>query len=208
MSEARNSPNFSQPSGTQDPSMEEILSSIRRILADEQTNSRFLDEPEAELLLDTSMRVEVSDESAALAQPSSAEDVKPKQNAGQDEEESQMEALQPLAAFMPPAPALQTVEETLLKPDEGSEMEDQIHSSNGLIDEHVTSQVMNSVGSLLRTVSADRNLGIGRQGLTLEDIAREELRPLLKVWLDANLPSIVDGVVRAEINRLINVTKP
>lgn len=207
MSEARNSPNFSQPSGTQDPSMEEILSSIRRILAEEQTNSRFLDEPEAELLLDTTMRVEVSDESAVLAEPISAEDVKPKQNAGK-EEESQMEPLQPLPAFKIPAPVSQAVEETLLKPDEDSEMADQIHSSDGLIDEHVTSQVMNSVGSLLRTVSADRNLGVGRQGLTLEDIAREELRPLLKLWLDANLPSIVDSVVRAEINRLINVTKP
>ena len=34
-----------------------------------------------------------------------------------------------------------------------------------------------------------------------EDLAREMLRPMLKAWLDENLPAIVERLVRAEIER-------
>jgi uncharacterized protein len=34
-------------------------------------------------------------------------------------------------------------------------------------------------------------------------MAREALKPMLKEWLDANLPGIVDGIVREEIKRLM-----
>jgi len=37
---------------------------------------------------------------------------------------------------------------------------------------------------------------------TLEDLVREMLRPLLKSWLDDNLPSMVERLVRAEIERV------
>lgn len=37
---------------------------------------------------------------------------------------------------------------------------------------------------------------------TLEDLVREMLKPMLKVWLDDNLPSIVERLVRAEIERV------
>ena len=37
---------------------------------------------------------------------------------------------------------------------------------------------------------------------TLEDLVREMLRPMLKAWLDDNLPSMVERVVRAEIERV------
>ena len=37
---------------------------------------------------------------------------------------------------------------------------------------------------------------------TLEDLVREMLRPLLKSWLDDNLPGMVERIVRAEIERV------
>jgi len=37
---------------------------------------------------------------------------------------------------------------------------------------------------------------------TLEDLVREMLRPLLKGWLDDNLPGIVERIVRQEIERV------
>jgi cell pole-organizing protein PopZ len=37
---------------------------------------------------------------------------------------------------------------------------------------------------------------------TLEELVREMLRPMLKVWLDDNLPGIVERRVRAEIERV------
>ncbi|MFC5483761.1 PopZ family protein [Microvirga aerilata] len=40
------------------------------------------------------------------------------------------------------------------------------------------------------------------QPLTVEDLMREMLRPMLKAWLDDNLPSLVERLVRAEIERV------
>ena len=37
---------------------------------------------------------------------------------------------------------------------------------------------------------------------TLEDLVREMLRPMLKNWLDDNLPGIVERLVKAEIDRV------
>jgi cell pole-organizing protein PopZ len=39
-------------------------------------------------------------------------------------------------------------------------------------------------------------------GPTVEDIVREEIRSLLKDWLDTNLPPMVERLVRAEIERV------
>jgi cell pole-organizing protein PopZ len=37
---------------------------------------------------------------------------------------------------------------------------------------------------------------------TIEDLVREMLRPMLKTWLDDNLPGLVERLVRAEIERV------
>jgi cell pole-organizing protein PopZ len=37
---------------------------------------------------------------------------------------------------------------------------------------------------------------------TLEDLVKEMLRPMLKTWLDDNLPNMVEKIVRAEIERV------
>ena len=37
---------------------------------------------------------------------------------------------------------------------------------------------------------------------TLEDVVRETLRPMLKSWLDENLPHVVERMVQAEIERV------
>lgn len=46
------------------------------------------------------------------------------------------------------------------------------------------------------------SLPMGQANQTLEDITRELLRPILKSWLDDNLPQIVERIVREEIGRL------
>lgn len=69
-----------------------------------------------------------------------------------------------------------------------------------LVEPTTASVAAESLGSLRRAV-AERHLALGR-GATIEDIVREELRPLLKSWLDAHLPELVERVVRAEVQRL------
>ncbi len=59
-----------------------------------------------------------------------------------------------------------------------------------------------SVGSLLRTLSHERTTQVYRGGPTIEDLVREEVRPLLKDWLDNHLPPLVERLVRQEIERV------
>jgi cell pole-organizing protein PopZ len=61
-----------------------------------------------------------------------------------------------------------------------------------------------SVDMLLRTLMTDREpVLVHRGGPTIEDVVREEVRTLLKVWLDANLPPMVERLVRSEIERVV-----
>ncbi|NVN31470.1 DUF2497 domain-containing protein, partial [Endobacter medicaginis] len=39
-------------------------------------------------------------------------------------------------------------------------------------------------------------------GLTIEDVVRDEVRELLRTWLDVHLPPMVERMVRAEIARI------
>ena len=58
-------------------------------------------------------------------------------------------------------------------------------------------------GALVRTLAERQTMAVHRGGPTLEDIVREEIRPLLKAWLDENLPPLVERLVRAEIERVV-----
>ena len=40
------------------------------------------------------------------------------------------------------------------------------------------------------------------QGRTLEDVVKDMMRPMIKGWLDENLPSLVERLVKAEIERV------
>jgi cell pole-organizing protein PopZ len=50
-------------------------------------------------------------------------------------------------------------------------------------------------GTLAHTILAEN-------ARTLEDLVREMMRPMLKEWLDENLPGLVERIVRAEIERV------
>ena len=61
----------------------------------------------------------------------------------------------------------------------------------------------NSVDALRRTLASERAVAVSRGGPTLEDLVREALRPMLKEWLDAHLPTLVERAVQAEIERVV-----
>lgn len=64
-----------------------------------------------------------------------------------------------------------------------------------LISNATMSAVDSAFNSLAHTV-------LGNNARTLEDLVKEMLRPMLKGWLDDNLPSMVERIVRAEIERV------
>jgi uncharacterized protein len=43
---------------------------------------------------------------------------------------------------------------------------------------------------------------------TLDDLVREMLRPILKVWIDDNLPGMVERLVRVEIEQISKPRTP
>jgi len=49
-------------------------------------------------------------------------------------------------------------------------------------------------------VERDEPARVGR--VTLEDMARDLMRPLIKTWLDQNLPRVIDKVVTRELEKL------
>jgi cell pole-organizing protein PopZ len=65
----------------------------------------------------------------------------------------------------------------------------------------VTNAAQSVFKSLQQTIAVDNSR-------TLEDLTREMLRPMLKVWLDENLPLLVERLVRAEIDRVSKPSSP
>ena len=61
---------------------------------------------------------------------------------------------------------------------------------------------VSAMSDFVRSLEAERQCAVYRGGPTLEDIVREEMRPLLKSWLDAYLPDMVERIVRGEIERI------
>jgi cell pole-organizing protein PopZ len=80
--------------------------------------------------------------------------------------------------------------------------------ASGLIAPAAAAAAAASVGSLLRAVSSERGSQVYRGGPSIEDVVREEIRPILKDWLDTHLPPLVERLVRAEIERVVNRALP
>ncbi len=158
----------SQPRPEGEPSVEEILASIRRML----------NEPEGtELATETVAtggaveEVFQLDESMLVEAPMSAPEV-----------EETPAVIEMMENVEKPVSAVASPEAAMLRPE-------------------AASAAAQSLGSLRRALG-ERQAGLGRGGLTLEEIVREELRPLLQSWLDNHLPALIERTVQAEIARL------
>ena len=72
------------------------------------------------------------------------------------------------------------------------------------IDESALLNEAASVATVSSMAKLAENIAISRTsaGTTLEDITRDLLRPMLKDWLDENLPTIIERLVATELERL------
>jgi uncharacterized protein len=64
-----------------------------------------------------------------------------------------------------------------------------------ILSRSTVSSVESAFNSLANTV-------LSNNARTLEDLVKEMLRPMLKSWLDDNLPGLVERIVKAEIERV------
>ncbi len=161
---------FAGPSGT-DPSMDDILASIRRILNEDElkpSSPSILESGlklDDTLVLDQSMLVEAGNVALPTAQAA-------------------------------PAPALFDTESVQSAPHEG------------LVAPAAAASAASSVAMLVQALAGNRSTQTHRQGPTIEDVVRDEIRPILKAWLDHHLPPMVERLVRAEIERVVSRTTP
>lgn len=209
-----------------DPSMEDILASIRSILADgEEAGSEAPEaapEPKTELEPGPELRPEP--ESRLEPEPEIApEDSKPEPELQPDSEPEPEIALEDLE-FKPeaePDPAPEPEPEATVsassplppKPELEQDIFDltpqMIAQPTAALSEQILSQASAQVSTdalqeLARALLSKRDIAIGDRDLTLEGLVREILRPLLREWMDQNLPYLIERLVKKEIDHMIN----
>ncbi|MFT8482343.1 DUF2497 domain-containing protein [Gluconobacter sp. P1D12_c] len=67
--------------------------------------------------------------------------------------------------------------------------------------EHSLNDLQTAFSSNGKSIPSDTVVS-GSSGMTIEDMVRTEVRSMVRTWLDAHLPSLVEILVRAEIARL------
>jgi cell pole-organizing protein PopZ len=222
---------MNQPAKAQEPSMEEILASIRRIIADDDTKPAKPEPakpepqkpaaaapapapppppkapPPAPAAEPAAMSQDDIDAMlAGFEQPPPAAEPPPEPEAdildlteamaapapeptfrtiGTESDvmfaEAEPEPEPPRPAAPPPRPPVHAVPAAPAEPP--------------ILSASATAAVDAAFNSLAQTV-------LVHNAKTLEDLVKEMLRPMLKSWLDDNLPNLVERLVRAEIERV------
>lgn len=107
---------------------------------------------------------------------------------------------QPSKKTAPRPGTAQNSENTMENPKDNTAKQD------GLVSASTAAAATATFAQLARSMAQDpqsnNNLAIG-SGATIEDIVREMLRPMLKDWLDENLPKMVEHMVRRELDRMV-----
>ncbi len=225
---------MTQPAKTQEPSMEEILASIRRIISDDEAKpaAAKAEPPRSELpspppaAAKPAMPASAAPKPAArpAAPPPAAKNNQadidammaafdnPKASAAKDDapDDDVFELTEQMAMPELPAASFQHVE-----PDDDLEFteapaartpppEPAYHAPShatpslpraDMLSTTTVSAVESAFNALATTV-------LSNNARTLEDLVKEMLRPMLKSWLDDNLPNLVERIVKAEIERV------
>jgi uncharacterized protein len=167
--------------------MEEILASIRRIIADDQDGAR------AAAPLGPSPPPpgdDVLDLAEARPTPADGPETDPRHEDVPFRDREQGDALEACPEDAEPEPT--AAHEPARAPSRAARPRTE---PDVLLSGSARATAANAFQVLSTTV-------INSNPRTLEDLVREMLRPMLKAWLDDNLPPLVERLVRAEIERV------
>jgi cell pole-organizing protein PopZ len=251
---------MTQPAKVQEPSMEEILASIRRIIADDEAKPATAElpaaaekpaapepppkkpEPPKPAAVAPAAKPAMAPPAAQAAAPKPAPAPAPKPappppapvSNSQDDIDAMLAGLD--AEIAPPAPPPPEPEDEVfeltddmavatppppqpsfrrVEPDQDVEFAEAVAASDRrlpafdqpswdapaappgqpILSRTTVSAVESAFNSLANTV-------LSNNARTLEDLVKEMLRPMLKSWLDDNLPGLVERIVKAEIERV------
>ena len=177
--------------------MEEILASIRRIIADDQAPKP----AEAEV----SPPPPPADEDDVLDLAEVAEPVRKPEPIDFEMPEIDFRIPEPEPDFDPqPGPQPEPRLEPVDFPPEPPPAPKAAERIRAAVEEEATERLVS--GSTVESVGQNFQLlahtVLSNNARTLEDLVKEMLRPMLKSWLDDNLPHMVERLVRAEIERV------
>jgi cell pole-organizing protein PopZ len=247
---------MTQPAKVQEPSMEEILASIRRIIADDEAKPAAAEKPASQapaaarpaVAAPAAKAPAINDipppanpaAQAAVAKaaapavkpaaPPAAPAPAPAASNSQDDIDALLNGLDEATTpeeIRPPLPDADVFELTdemavpdppqasfhKIEPDDDLEfietaaraahrqpayeppLESPAAPPQQILSRSTVSAVESAFNSLANTV-------LSNNARTLEDLVKEMLRPMLKSWLDDNLPGLVERIVKAEIERV------
>ncbi|MAI12070.1 MAG: hypothetical protein CBD27_10095 [Rhodospirillaceae bacterium TMED167] len=218
----------------QEPSMEDILASIRRILSEDEPKEVIAETP-ADLGVDPALAPEPAPEPEIASELEMEMDMaSATEKMGAEETEDE---------FVPPVPEPETVPEEPesafvpeIEPELASESAAEIPASfppppsgDPLFEDileltqEMIAQPPSDVGAgapilsgtaqvsstdtlqeLAKALLSRRDIAVGSREMTLEGLIREILRPLLREWLDENLPYLIERLVKKEIDHMVN----
>ncbi|HXZ68179.1 MAG TPA: DUF2497 domain-containing protein [Alphaproteobacteria bacterium] len=190
---------------TQEPTMEEILASIRRIISEDGEEAKAAPEapkakpapaapapapaakPAAKAPLPVVEAEEVEEDVLELTEVVPEEEPAPAAAAPAEDDVVMVERAP--AAPMKSAPRAPVIANRarMVEPDDG------------LLSEEASNQASTAFRQLTRTTLVSEEPGDPR---SLEALVQDMLRPLLEDWLNRNLPEIVDRLVQQEIDRV------
>ncbi len=212
-----------EATNTEEESMEDILHSIRDIIAD-SPNEKAADDATGAEDEDEEEILELTDVVAPEENSNNAEDAiteEPEEKSDDptdiladidealDEEEELNEQLS--AATEEPIEDNNTAEEIVEPAEESPSIpepaaaEAQHHDDiNSLISGDAANKAGSTIKNLINTLPKNEiDSPVTRTGTTLEDLVVEAIKPMLSDWLDQNLPTMVERIVKHEIKKLI-----
>jgi cell pole-organizing protein PopZ len=215
---------MNQPAKAQEPSMEEILASIRRIISDDDAKPAAAPAeaapapaaPKPAAAKPTTTPPPPAPSPVAAPAPAPA----PAAKNSQDDIDAMLASFDaPAPAAPPAAPEVEEAEDVFelteqmavpaaaadgfqkVEPHDDLEFTESSPSPAAKAEEApvlsgTTAKAVESAFNSLATTVLTNN------ARTLEDLVKEMLRPMLKSWLDDNLPTLVERIVKAEIERV------
>lgn len=168
---------MSDPKADQQPSMEDILASIRKIIADDvgDVSAGAGARPDEDVLVLTRM---LQDDGVVV-------DI------------STARSGRGTASNAPDRPAAKPRRDGV----EAARRQRATQAADPLLSPSAAAIAEAAFDDLAGALQAAGGASIGG-GRTLEDLVRDMLRPMLKDWLDRNLPALVERLVRQEIERV------
>ncbi len=200
---------MSDANSEDEPTMEEILASIRRIISDEDAPEAAEEaasdeppveapreveatEPPAEDGGDVLELTSVVNDDGSVTDLDEPEDLEPE---SETEPEPEPEPVMELVTEPEPEPEAPPAPPPAPAPMPEPDMP-------GIVSDPPAGLAAGSLSELAGAVAEARGVRMGDSAKTLEELVKELLRPMLKDWLDENLPLLTQRLVEREIHRI------